>query len=503
VVELDSGDIVSSVAVATAGNQDAYVRGLSPDGSLLAYGARPVQVRDTATGDIISSFAAEGGEFGEVRFSAAGDVIYTTARDAALRATDPRTGTEIFRLPAAGSGVISVGQDGLLMVADPNTMSALLVDTGPRGEIGAIRTCDGFVAATSLEIVDDTAVLANDCPDGGFATVMDLRTRGVVARHPGQIAQALVLSPDGRRFARQELIDDLSISPIRIRDVQTGELVVELDGVCEWLQTQDKAEAPGCRPFPDTPFAMENFDLEWSPDGRWLAANDVYDGFIAVWEAATGALVHTAAPPDDFMFSLRFSAGSDQLVAGTNGGRIVVFSTETWAIEQEIPLDSAPGVTTNTGLAGFTADGSTMVVVGGLGSAGGGGWLHRIDTSTWTLIGSNAAHDGSPKSVSMSPDGSLVATGASDGIVRVWDARTGELLHQVTVDGQAQGLAFVDDTHLAIAPHAGHVYIETIDRQELLEIVAGSLSRGLTEGECARFNFGDDCPTLEELRSGS
>ena len=30
----------------------------------------------------------------------------------------------------------------------------------------------------------------------------------------------------------------------------------------------------------------------------------------------------------------------------------------------------------------------------------------------------------------------------------------------------------------------------------------GSLTRGFTEFECKRFNFGDDCPTLEELREG-
>jgi hypothetical protein len=40
----------------------------------------------------------------------------------------------------------------------------------------------------------------------------------------------------------------------------------------------------------------------------------------------------------------------------------------------------------------------------------------------------------------------------------------------------------------------------TIDPDELLDIVRRSLTRGFTATECARFGFGDECPTLAELR---
>jgi WD40 repeat protein len=102
----------------------------------------------------------------------------------------------------------------------------------------------------------------------------------------------------------------------------------------------------------------------------------------------------------------------------------------------------------------------------------------------------------------MSPDRSLVATGASDGFVRVWSVERRTLVHEFRIgDEQVQGLAFVDDRHLAVGPHSGHLYIYTIDRDELIGIVRASLLRGYTELECERFNFADDCPTLEELRA--
>jgi hypothetical protein len=62
-----------------------------------------------------------------------------------------------------------------------------------------------------------------------------------------------------------------------------------------------------------------------------------------------------------------------------------------------------------------------------------------------------------------------------------------------------QGLAFVDDDHLAVAPETGGVFVYTLNTDELLGLVRSALTRGLTASECQRFNF-VDCPTLDDLR---
>lgn len=102
----------------------------------------------------------------------------------------------------------------------------------------------------------------------------------------------------------------------------------------------------------------------------------------------------------------------------------------------------------------------------------------------------------------LSPNGNLMVTGASDGSVRVWDVARRSLVHEFRIGAeQVQGVAFVSDRHVMIAPQSGHLFVYTIDKEELIDISRRSLSRGFTELECDRFNFGDACPTLEEMRS--
>jgi WD40 repeat protein len=105
------------------------------------------------------------------------------------------------------------------------------------------------------------------------------------------------------------------------------------------------------------------------------------------------------------------------------------------------------------------------------------------------------------RSATLSPDGALVATASSDGLVRVWDGETLELVHEIPLgDSPIEGVAFVGEHHLAVTPERGNLLVVTLDADELLEIVRESLTRGFSDTECARFGFGDECPTIAELR---
>ena len=57
-------------------------------------------------------------------------------------------------------------------------------------------------------------------------------------------------------------------------------------------------------------------------------------------------------------------------------------------------------------------------------------------------------------------------------------------------DTQVQGLAFVTDDHLAVAPEVGNILVYTLDVEELISLARQSLSRGFTPEECEKYNFG-------------
>lgn len=121
-----------------------------------------------------------------------------------------------------------------------------------------------------------------------------------------------------------------------------------------------------------------------------------------------------------------------------------------------------------------------MLAVGGLHFIGAAGELNWIDPETYQLVRSKGQiHDGHTVAAVLNEDRTRIATGSSDGFVRVWDAETGELVHEVPLNGiPVQGVAFVSEHHLAITQDNGNLLIATTDPDELLALVRASLTRG-------------------------
>jgi WD40 repeat protein len=234
----------------------------------------------------------------------------------------------------------------------------------------------------------------------------------------------------------------------------------------------------------------------------------------AAWDAATGRLLTAQALPEGCNdidedptndcggIGAVFAPDSSELIISTYRCELIALSTDDWTIARRATLDEPAGDCGLMALAGYAPDGTLIGLSGFAGD--GGGWLHQIDPETLAVTTSQRAHDGSPKSHDISPSGRLVATGASDGVVRIWDAATlGTPLHQLTVEGQAQGVAFIGEDRVAVTPSGGGMLVFDIDTTRFLATVRSSLIRSFTPEECQRFGFEDGgCPTLEQLREG-
>jgi len=521
VVDTATGDPVLTIDTFDLGRgqQDSITRALNTDGSLLLYGDRPAQVWDVAAREVIASFGGHAGESQWAAFSSDGESVYSTGRDSTLRHWDARTGEEFERFPGIGSGRVALTDSGLALVGRQDS-TAVLVDLRPRGEVTAIATCRGFVPADQLTAANGVAAFAvSGCegdPATGSSLVVDLEAGELVVSEAGAIGQDQTLSPDGSRFARQEGSYPM-YGPVTVRDARTGGILVELEGLCTWddqLIGEAEDAQPGCNQVPDPPFRFFAQELRWSGDGtRVVGLNGAKactaaslcggaGGGFMVWDAASGRLLladATAASssilsPDA---SEVIIATDDDRVAPEGGLHLVRYSVATGEVVANVALDEVEGAN----FAGFSTDGSVLYLINSPSGLEGGA-LRAVDAATFEVIRSRErVSDGSVKASALSPDGSLIATGSSDGFVRVWDAETFALVHEMFIgDTQVQGVAFTTDAHLAITPEDGGIFVHTIDTDELLSIVRSSLDRGLTDAECERFNFGDACPTLAELR---
>jgi WD40 repeat protein len=459
----------------------AGVRTLNHDGSLLLFGDDPIHVWDVNTGARVATFGGHRNFSLYSTFTSAGTVL-STGRDGTMREWDPLTGDELQVYPGIEEGRVALSADGIVATIVHSSGArtpVTLIDPRVRGEVGTVATCAGSAVADSLRLGGGLAVFHIVCADDPSATTytVDLQSDRPVSVLPGHQAQALAVAPDGTRFVRQEG-DGTVFGPVVVRDLRTGAEIVEL------------------AVLPDELAGKGAWRAKWSPDGTMIAA--AVGTSVVVWNAESGALLY-AETPDVARVSIAdviFTPDSSALVTTSNDGNHRVISTQAWDV-----VSTGYNGGSSVGLVGFSPDGSRLLAAAGLAFLNGGA-LHWFDTAAGHVVLSNEnIHEGAVQSVALSPDGTLVATAASDGLVRVWDAATFELVHEIPFgDSRLQGVAFVDDQHLVVTPEEGNLLVVTIDPDELLDLVRRSLTRGFTATECARFGFGDECPTLAELR---
>jgi WD40 repeat protein len=348
--------------------------------------------------------------------------------------------------------------------------------------------------------------------------VVDVMRPGVHYSLPGGGGDAgLEISPDGRLFVRQEAAPPATgrvgamYGPLKIWSLADGREIRELQGLCTYRNSEHSPENRGqCGAFPTTPFPIWATRLRWSADGSMIAVVPVQEpgrgGFVPVWNARDGSLLPTKRLDDGLVVDdVIFAPDSKHLIVSirelnASGVMVEKWSTDDWRVAgEQITIEAGRLLS----FVGFAPDGSTLNAISGFRI--GGAALHWIDAATLEELRPprGRMHDASATAIAQSADGSLIATGGQDGFVRVWSAATGALEHEISFGTtEVNGVAFVTETHLAVVLADGNLRFVTIDKKELLDVVRASLTRGFTEAECERFNFGDQCPTLANLREG-
>jgi WD40 repeat protein/class 3 adenylate cyclase len=477
---------------------------MSRDGSAVALSApapteRAVELVDPATGKTVRYLLGQKAGTTDVAFSADGSRAYTAGLDGTARVWDTATGSDLTTLIGQKQGLLglSVARNGdrLATFGRDGTARVWDLTTRPLGETMALDLSPAQIGTRAIDAAGRVGAVMAFTDKDVYAVVFNTATGEIVRRFPDFAGQVPAVTPDGD-LVYQHLATygpDLPLSrwkvgAIVVREPSTGAIRTTLAGFCRY-RIVDVHPSKDCSVSPPkTPYAEWVLGMSVAPDGSRVVAGG--QSFAAsVWDADTGSVIATLGPfghgsggitsaaisPDGSTVALRVIDDKPRVVIARLDGSTVT----------EFPF-AAPG--TSPGQLAFSPDGSLLAV--------GGKQLEVFDTKTWTPRWHVQAHDGGVFHLDVSPDSRSIVTTGPDGFVRLWDARTGNLIQAVSLgDDYAKAVAFTDNRHVVVGTLNGLVAGLTFDVDELLRIARSRVTRTLTDLECRTYLHRNSCPT--------
>lgn len=212
---------------------------------------------------------------------------------------------------------------------------------------------------------------------------------------------------------------DLPFAVLTLNQADSGALVVGGKGNKVLLLANGAAAAPQ-----EQPGELKGH-LGWvsaiaRSGGRLLTGS--YDGTVQLWDNAPTVLQASK----DWLCSLALSPDDKMIAAGTRDGTIKVFEAATGKLLRTLAGPATPILSLS-----FTYRGKDMVLAAGDsdGKSAASVYLWKMDSDKpWKVL--KDLHPQAIRAVAFSPDGKLLATASSDGLVRLLDPEKESVLHK-------------------------------------------------------------------------
>ena len=310
---------------------------------------------------------------------------------------------------------------------------------------------------------DEERVLASSF-DHGNTTVFEADTGSAVAAYPNDVAFAepasALPSPDGRFIAATDfLFEYAGPGTARIIDPDTLDEVATLRG-----------SAP----------------MAFSPDSSVLLVGDFGVGYV--YEVGTWELLATLSDPDtrtfvnDIYADAHFLSDGKHVLTADDGVRpgAGIWDMQDWSVVGTVPLGEG------TVYISSTTDGDLIAL------------SRQLDGKAAIYRESDILEDVTEEAVpyweidaadnllftSLSPDGSLLATGGFDEHITFWDVSARERLYSIDMGTIPSNVEFSEDGRHLLVALVGITRLLTLDPAELNGLARDRATREMTEEEC-------------------
>ncbi|ASC70045.1 WD-40 repeat protein [Halomicronema hongdechloris C2206] len=223
--------------------------------------------------------------------------------------------------------------------------------------------------------------------------------------------------------------------------------------------------------------------IDWSPDGNQLVSID-YSGYIRLWgkDGREMAVASTPVDSNTFLPRVGFSRDGQRILA--TGGANAKVSLWDLALTRQSQDFAGKGYLVSS--FAVSPDGQVVAIAGEANSLTGGSSIVLQDPAG-NPLGELRGHVSRINDVSFSPDGSLLASAAFDGTVRLWDLTPDTPHRLIGHEGGVNSIVYSPDGHyLASTGEDGTARVWTPDGEEWQRFAASE------HGPVSEVSFGSD-----------
>jgi len=203
-------------------------------------------------------------------------------------------------------------------------------------------------------------------------------------------------------------------------------------------------------------------DIAISSDGQF-ALSGSWDGTLRLWEISSGRTTRRFVGHTKDVLSVAFSVDNRQIISGSRDRTIKLWNT---LGECKFTIDAAGEAHTEwVSTVRFSPSLSAPVVVSG-------GWDKLVkvwNLSNCKLRNNLQGHNGYLNTVTVSPDGSLCASGGKDGIAMLWDLTEGKRLYWLDAGDIINSLVFSPNRYWLVAATTSVIKIWDLESKELVD----------------------------------
>eukprot|EP00996_Jenningsia_fusiforme_P001867 NODE_2723_length_1134_cov_331.175115_g2442_i1.p1 GENE.NODE_2723_length_1134_cov_331.175115_g2442_i1~~NODE_2723_length_1134_cov_331.175115_g2442_i1.p1 ORF type:complete len:333 (+),score=72.02 NODE_2723_length_1134_cov_331.175115_g2442_i1:48-1001(+) len=231
-------------------------------------------------------------------------------------------------------------------------------------------------------------------------------------------------------------------------------------------------------------------DVVLSSDGQF-ALTGSWDASLRLWDLHSGQTTRRFKGHTRDVLSVAFSPDNRQIVSGSRDNSIRVWNT---LGECKFTLTD-DGHTDWVSTVRFSPNAQTPLIVSG-------GWDKAVKVWSLTnlkLLTNLMGHTGYVSTVTISPDGSLCASGGKDGTAMLWDLGKGEHLYELEGGGTINSLVFSPCRYWLCGATQSSIKIWDLESKTVVaELVPETqmLSRRATKPQCVALQWSADGNTL-------